>query len=116
MNSQHFIEAIKHYIRDAAVVDTITNLRSPPGRRVSPEEQARSDWYSSLSATEADHVNSVIAAAVHEGLFGLLAAIDGARTIDDGRGKFELFYVANQRVLLNEPRAIGLHDLLNAST
>lgn len=115
MNSQHFVEAVKRYIRDAAGEDTITKLKSPPGRQVSPEERARSDWYNSLSAADAAHVNSVIATAVHEGLFGLLAAIDGARTIDDGRGKFELFYVADQRVLLNEPRAIGLHDLLSAS-
>jgi len=63
MNSQHFIEAVKHCIRDAAVEDMISKLRRPPGRRVSPEEQARSDWYSSLSATEVGHVNSVIATA-----------------------------------------------------
>lgn len=114
MNSQDFVEAIKRYVRDAAVEDTIANLKSPPGRRVSLQERARSDWYKGLSAADAAHVNSVIATAVHEGLFGLLAALDGARTIDDGQGRFELTYVAGQRVLLN-PQSVDLHDLLNAA-
>ena len=115
MNSYDFVEAVKRYVRDAAIEDTIANLKSPPGRRVPPQERARSDWYNSLSETDSAHVNSVIATAVHEGLFGLLAALDGARTIDDEQGRFELIYVSAQRILLNDPKAIGLHDLLNAS-
>jgi hypothetical protein len=115
MNSHDFVEALKLYVRDAAIEDTIANLKSPPGRRVSPEERARSDWYNCLSDTQAAHVNGVVASAVHEALFGLLAVLDGVRTIDDGTGRFELAYVANQRVPLNDPQAIGLHDLLNAS-
>jgi hypothetical protein len=114
MNSHEFVEAIKRHVSDAAVEDTIANLKAPPGRRVPPEVQARSDWYNGLSEDDAAHVCSVIATAVHAGLFGLLAALDGARAIDDGQGRFELTYVADQRVLLN-PQAIDLHDLLNAS-
>ena len=34
MNSQEFVEAIKRHVMDAAVEDTIANLRNPPGRRV----------------------------------------------------------------------------------
>lgn len=35
---------------------------------------------------------------------------------DDGAGRFELSYLAPEgRVLLNDPQAIGLHDLLNAA-
>lgn len=115
MNSQEFIESIKRHVMDAAVEDTIANLKSPPGRRVSPQERARSGWYNGLSDTELAHVNSAIVTAVHEGLFGLLAVLDGARMIDDAKGRFELIYVTSQRILLNDPRAIGLHDLLNAS-
>lgn len=115
MNSEDFVEALKLHVRDAAVEDTIANLKRPPGRRVPAPERGRSDWYNALSAEEADHVNSVIATAVHETLFGLLAVLDGARTIDDEGGRFELTYVADQRVVLNDPQATGLHELLNAS-
>jgi len=114
MNSQDFVEAIKRYVRDAAIEDTVANLKSPPGRRISAQERARSDWYNGLSTEGVAHVNSVIATAVHEGLFGLFAVLDGARTINDAKGRFELMYVADQRVLLNDPKLDGLHDLLNA--
>ena len=114
MNSYDFVETVKRYVRDAAIEDTIANLKSPPGSRVPPQERTHSDWYNNLSDAESAHVNSVIATAVHEALFGLFAALDGARTIDDGRGRFELIYASDQRILLNDPKAIDLHDLLNA--
>jgi len=114
VNSEDFVEALRRHVGDAAIEDTIANLKQPPGRRVLPVERARSDWYNALSPEDTKHVNSVIATAVHEALFGLLAVLDGARTIDDGGGRFELAYLADQRVVLNDPQAIGLHDLLNA--
>jgi len=114
MNSEDFVDALKRYVGDAAIEDTIASLKQPPGRRVLSKERVRSDWYNALSTEEAEHVNSAIATAVHGALFGLLAVLDGARTIDDEGGRFELIYVADQRVVLNDPQAIGLHDLLNA--
>ncbi|MCA1523818.1 MULTISPECIES: hypothetical protein [Bradyrhizobium] len=114
MNRETFVEAIKRCVVDAAIEDTIANLRSPPGRSVPLQERARSDWYNGLRAEEADNVNRVIAAAVHQSLFGLLAVLDGARIIDDEGGRFELSYVGSTRVVLNDRQAIGLHDLLNA--
>ena len=114
MNSEDFVEALKRHVGDAVIEDTIACLKQPPGRRVPPEERVRSDWYNALTTEEAEHVNSAIATAVHGTLFGLLAMLDGARTIDDEGGRFELAYVANQRVVLNDSQAIGLHDLLNA--
>lgn len=115
MNSEDFVEALKLHVRDVAINGTISNLKSPPGKRVPPNERARSDWYNALSIEESEHVNSVIATAVHQTLFGLLAVLDGARTIDDEGGQFELAYVADLRVVLNDPQAIGLHELLNTS-
>ncbi|MBR0712094.1 hypothetical protein [Bradyrhizobium liaoningense] len=114
MNSEKFVEAIKHHVRDAAIADTIANLKAPPGRRVPLQERIRSEWYNTLQTEEAKHVNDVIAIAVHEALFGLLAALDGARTIDDEGGRFKLTYVADESVVLNAPQAASLHELLNA--
>jgi hypothetical protein len=116
VNSEDFVEALRRHVGDAAVEDMIANLKQPPGRRVPPAERARSDWYNALSPEDAKHVNSVIATAVHEAMFGVLAVLDGARTIDDEGGRFELAYLADHRVILNDPQAIGLHDLLNASS
>jgi len=116
MNREDFVTAISLYVKDAAIEDTISNLKCPPGRRVPPAERVRSDWYNALSATDSAHVDSIISAAVHEAVFGLLAVLDGARTIDYGVGRFELSYVAPEgRLLLNDPLTIGLHDLLNAA-
>ncbi len=115
MNSEDFVAALKRHVRDAAIEDTIANLKQPPGRRVPPKEQIRSDWYNTLSSEDAAQVNSIIATAVHEALFGLLAIIDGVRTIGDANGRFELAYLADQRIVLNDSQAIGLHDLLNVS-
>ncbi|MCA1386244.1 MULTISPECIES: hypothetical protein [Bradyrhizobium] len=114
MNSQEFVEAIKRYVKDAAIEDTIAGLKNPPGRSVPLRERACSDWYNGLRPEDADNVNRVIATSVHQALFGLLAVLDGVRTIDDEAGRFELTYVGAKRILLNDQQAIGLHDLLNA--
>ena len=114
MNSDEFVEALNRHVRDAAIEDTIANLKNPPGRRVPPQERVRSEWYNALSAEEAKHVNDVIATGVHQAIFGLLAVLDRVRTIDREGGRFELIYVADERVVLNDPQAIGLLELLNA--
>jgi hypothetical protein len=114
MTNFEFVEAIKRHIINGVAADTINNLKSPPGRRVSTEERTRSEWYNNLSAIDEAHVNSIIATAAHDVIFGFLAALDGARTISDEQGLFELAYISKERVILNNPGSIGLHDLLNA--
>ncbi|MHC2621293.1 hypothetical protein ACVIW2_003325 [Bradyrhizobium huanghuaihaiense] len=114
MNSQEFVEAIKRYVGDAAIEDTVALLKNPPGRNVPREQRVRSEWYKSLRAGDADNVNGVIATAVHQTLFGLLAVLDGVRSVDNEGGRFELTYVGSTRVVLNDQQAISLHDLLNA--
>lgn len=117
MNSEMFVEALKQYVRDAAVEDTIAHLKSPPGRRVPQKEKMRSDWYNGLSEPERVYVDTIIASAVHAALFGMLTVLDGVRAIEDGdhKGYFELNYVGDKRSRLNHPDDIGLHDLFNAS-
>jgi hypothetical protein len=102
-------------VRNKAIEDTILNLKHPPGRKVPENEKLRSDWYNYLSETDRNWVDSVIASSVHEALFGLFTILDGDRNIEDGvsGGYFELIYVQSDRVLLNDPEKIGLHDLFN---
>jgi len=115
MNSETFVEALRRYVMDAAIEDTIANLKNPPGRRVVRSERERSDWYNNLPPEQAEYVDGAIAAAAHQALFGVLAVLDGARTVDHEGGRFELAYVGGRRTLLNDPQGAGLHDLLNAS-
>lgn len=114
MNNQDFVDALKTHVVTAAVDDTIANLAHPPGRRVSEEERTLSDWYNQLSPGDAANVRKALAKVSHQAVFGLLAVIDGVRTIDDGTGRFELTYLAQARTVLNNPEAPSLHDLLNA--
>lgn len=108
MNSEDFVEAVKRHVRDVAIEGEIANLKSPPGRGVLPEERARSEWYNAPSAKEAYYVNRVIASAVHHALFRLFVVLDGDTLIDEERGVFELTYVTDRSVLLNDPETIGL--------
>ena len=116
MDSSAFVDAIKTYVADAAVEDTIANLKHPPGRRVPPDERDRSNWYNSLAEAEAAHVNAALAEAVHQAIFGFFAVLDGARVVEagDSGGRFELIYEGDQRTVLNDPHSIGLHELFNA--
>lgn len=115
MNSEEFVEAVKRHVGDATIAYTIANLRQPPGRRVLLKKRVISEWYNALSAEDTEHVNSVISTAVHGVLFGIFAVLDGVRTIDEEGGRFELTFVAGQRVILNDPQAISLHELLNST-
>ena len=112
MDTEEFVAAIKRHVRDAAVADTLTNLKNPPGRRISPAERARSDWFNGLSAIDAAFVERIVASSADEAIFGLFAVLDGSRVIEDGR--FELAHVNEKRVVLNDPDKIGLNEVFNA--
>ena len=114
MNSEEFVSAIERYVVDAAITNMIAVLKAPPGRRVTAPERAVSNWYNGLAPEGIECANRVIESAVREAVFGLLTVLDGARTIDDEAGTFELIYSApGVRRLLNDPASIGLHDLFN---
>jgi len=111
MDSQQFVAAIERYVRDGAIEHTIANLKQPPGRRVPIDVKARSNWYINLSDEDRDQVNKVVAIAAHAAVFGFLASLDGVRKIHSEDGRFELFYIDEESVLLN-PESVDLHDLL----
>lgn len=117
MNNETFIDALRHYVRDAAVEDVISKLKSPPGRRVLPQAKILSEWYNNLSEENSTNVDAIIALTAHEVLFGVLAVLDGVRVIDEEKGQLELTYkTPSDRVMLNDPSEISLHELLNSSS
>ncbi|MBX9848632.1 MAG: hypothetical protein K2X64_05010 [Rhodocyclaceae bacterium] len=117
MDNYQFIDAIKLYVEKAAITDVIDILKKPPGRRVSPEERSRSDWYNQLSTENKTHVESIIADAAHMSLFGIFTALDGVRKITDEPGHFEIYHVQDStRQLIHGSTTEYLHDIFNTET
>lgn len=112
MNSEEFVLGIKKCVQDAAVEDVVSKLTSPPGRKVSDTRKMVSTWYNKLSDEDRKYVKEVIEYSVGEAVFGLLAVLDGSRVFFDGR--FEVFHVNGERVLINSSDEIGLTEVLNA--
>ena len=116
MNSEQFVKVIKSVVVDSATESTLSNLANPPGRRPNPELVKKSDWYKALSDQDKRILESVVAGAVHQAVFGMFAVIDGVRVINDGpvKADIELFYVEDgERLQLNAPGQEPLHDILN---
>lgn len=121
MSLDIFMHGIKENVRDAAVEDTIEQLKSPSGRNPKRKHVEQSEWFNSLSQSDQSMVISVLHEAVDESLFGLFAILDGVRDINDSvdetyGGRFEVLYVDNNnnRLILNSENNVDLHDAYNA--
>lgn len=114
MKGEDFVEALRTHVLEAAVEDTLAFLKAPPGRRVTQEERALSNWFNDLPELHREYFASTLKMVSQQAVFGVLAAIDGARKIADGEGRFELAYVSDDTVILNAEDSTPLHDLLNA--
>ncbi|EJN6958658.1 TPA: hypothetical protein ACX6RS_003983 [Photobacterium damselae] len=89
-------------------------MEDSPGRKVPEAEKRHSEWFNKLSDKDRSNVESIVTEAVDETLFGLLVALDGARAIEDDKGRLVLVHKGGAEVLLHDPDKIGLHDLYNA--
>lgn len=116
MKASEFVEIINKIVREASVVDTISNLRSPPGRRPLQELVVLSKWYNNLDASNQAIVERVMDMVARNTLFGILAVLDGVRQVEprgEPKGNFELHYIKEGRTyLLNAPSGEMLHELL----
>lgn len=123
MSLDIFMHGIKENVRDAAVEDTVVQLKSPSGRNPKRKHVEQSEWFNSLSQRDQSMVISILHEAVNESLFGLFAILDGVRDINDNSdenydGRFEVSYVDNKnnKLLLNSENDAYLHDVYNAIT
>jgi hypothetical protein len=114
MDTQSFADLVREHVVNVAIDSTLQNLRSPPGRRISSEERARSAWFNSLSTEDAQYVDQIVRAATEEGIFQLFSVLDRSRKLAD-EDHFELHFVkGNRRILLNDFNGIGLNEAFNA--
>lgn len=116
MNAVDFVDSIRTLVRDAAVVDAISVVEKPPGRRPGAEMLELSAWFNALAESDRLLVRRLLEIVAHGAVFGLLAVLDGSRTVvpsDGTRGYFELRHVhgANSDVL-SGPAGDVLHELL----
>jgi len=119
MSPSEFVDSIKTEVRDAASSDTITQLRTPSGRRPAADLRRLSAWFNQLSEIDQQTVAEVAAMASHNAVFGFLCVLDGMRPVQEGHqtGELQLTFVEPDRpsVRLNPATGNTLHDLLNAS-
>lgn len=114
MDQREFVDAIRIAVAEAAVLDAIESIESPPGRRPAPELVALARWYESLDDGGRKHVREVVALAAHSAVFGFLCAIDGVRALQPTGPKGELvltFLEGDRSIRLNEPHSQELHVL-----
>ena len=113
MTREEFVSAVKRKACDAAVHATMQMLAQPPGRRPDQNALELASWYNALNPQHKSNVQSVVQRAAASAIFGLLAILDGERTVEGigEKGDFELFYrKGSDRVFLNDPTQEMLHD------
>jgi hypothetical protein len=114
MSPDEFISSIKTEVHDSGVRGVIATLQRPSGRRPQQRIVELSQWFSALSDSDKARVEQVVQLAVHAGVFGTLAVLDGVSAIESGpdKGRLELSYQrGDERQLLTDQRQEFLHDI-----
>ena len=115
MTPDEFVALLRDIVQARAVDSTLSAIEKPPGRRPKPELVETSAWYAKLSIQDRERLRSVASLVARQAVFGVLAVLDGARVIDDGRekGTFKLSYrKGGEEWDLNPADGVPLHDLL----
>jgi len=113
MTPEEFVRNVKLAVFDPAVEGTLRNLRQPPGRQPADALVKASRWFNALPARDQQYVRWTLRVAAYSAVFGLLSALDGARTIDNAHGEICLTYIGPDglTVRLNQPEVEELHAL-----
>src|SRR5262245_4761972 len=117
MTPEEFVEALRQVALLATVEGTVAVLEQPPGRRPKQELVEVSNWYRSRSEEGKAFLRRIMTMTADDAVFGVLAVLDGVRTIEDDpdKGAFRLiFKKGDQEWDLIDPTWEFLHDLLKA--
>ncbi|ALM52426.1 hypothetical protein [Halomonas huangheensis] len=112
MNADDFVDAFKRAVKDGAVQDTISVLKSPPGRRPAHDILEISKFYNELEDREKEEIEKIIQYVADGAAFGALCVLDGVRAIEENgeKGELSLFYKKDgQCTAINENK--DLHDI-----
>ena len=81
LQPREFIDAVHAAVYKTAIDGVIRLLGQPPGRRPRRNLSELSSWYNGLDVPDRDRVQAVVRLAVDQAVFGMLAALDGSRTL-----------------------------------
>jgi hypothetical protein len=81
MNPHEFVEAVYAAVYRTAIDGVLRILAHPPGRRPRQDVADLSAWFNRLSEEDKDCVRGVVRLAVDQTVFGMLAVLDGVRSV-----------------------------------
>jgi hypothetical protein len=81
MERRDFIDAIYLAVYRTAIDGVLRLLIQPPGRRPRPDLVELSAWYNGEDVENRDRIHEVVRLAVDQAVFGMLAALDGSRSL-----------------------------------
>jgi len=114
MTASHFIDAIKVAVHDSAISGVEQTLLIPSGRKPPANITEVAHWFSTLNNEERNHIHKIVAMSVHAGVFGMLAVLDGVRSIQDNEERGQLLLTISdgtETQLINDPSEEMLHDI-----
>ena len=111
MNADEFVDAVHVAVYKSAINAVLRALTNPPGRSPRPHLVELSSWFNGLSDDDKAQLRGVVRLAVDQAVFGMMAMLDGERTIDNAHT--ELYLRTGDGTLLNEQH--DLHELFQIS-
>lgn len=81
MPPREFIDVVYTAVYRTAIDGVVRLLAQPPGRRPRSDIVELSAWYNGLSDHERDRVQEVVRLSVDQAVFGMLATLDGSRSL-----------------------------------
>lgn len=111
MDAKEFVRGVRKVVMEGALDDVLEELSQPSVITPASREEDLRAWYASLQAPDREMLAFALEEAVDAAVFGLLAVIDGVRSVEDPEvtGKLELWYEhsSGRRLLSGK-----LHELL----
>jgi hypothetical protein len=86
MRPRDFVDAVHAAVYRTAIDGVIRLLTQPPGRRPRQDIADLGAWFNELSERDQHRVREVVRLAVDQAVFGMLAVLDGSRSIGAGAG------------------------------
>jgi hypothetical protein len=81
LRQREFIDAVYAAVYKTAIDGVIRLLVQPPGRRPRSDIVNLSSWYNGLNDDQQNLVQDVVRLTADQAVFGMLAALDGARSL-----------------------------------
>jgi hypothetical protein len=79
--AESFVRAVDGEVYGSVVDGVLGLLERPPGRKPPENLVHLSVWFRSMAEAEQQNVRRLVQLVAHQSVFGMLAALDGSRTL-----------------------------------